>query len=439
MGYAFISYSTKNKETADAIKSLFNKNSIETWMAPNDIPPGSKYAQVISKAIKNCSCFVLLLTKNAQNSVWVPKEVERAINYKKVIIPVQLDNSLLNDEFEMYISTDQILPIRIIDETSDEVSNLLRIVSTHTRPDDIDLSEIAQKEIVRSSELIDSIQVGTVIEGKYKILREIGRGGYCIVYLSYNEKTNKTWAIKAIAKKAVRYEEFAKVFSTELTLLNTLSHPGIPRIIDIIETYKYFLIVMDYIEGVSIDRLIEETGAQDESVVIEWAIQLCEILGFLHSQKPAIIYNDLKPSNIMLKPDGKITLIDFGTSQRLTEQMQEQDSVCLGTANYSAPEKYVKGRIDQRTDIYSVGATIYYFVTGNDPITAQYITYPAKDNKRQMSKGLEHIISKCVQNDPMDRYQSIAELVSDLRNVETITKKLSKTNPLKRLVSFFDK
>ncbi|MBR4050472.1 MAG: toll/interleukin-1 receptor domain-containing protein [Clostridia bacterium] len=85
MGYAFISYSTKNKDSADGIKSLFNKNGIETWMAPNDIPAGSKYAEVISKALKNCSCLVLLLTNNSQNSLWVAKKVERAINYKKVI------------------------------------------------------------------------------------------------------------------------------------------------------------------------------------------------------------------------------------------------------------------------------------------------------------------------------------------------------------------
>ena len=91
MGYAFISYSSKNQISADAFNMLIKRNNIETWMAPYDIPAGSKYAQVINKAIKGCSCMVLLLTNDAQNSAWVAREVERAINYHKTIIPVQLE------------------------------------------------------------------------------------------------------------------------------------------------------------------------------------------------------------------------------------------------------------------------------------------------------------------------------------------------------------
>lgn len=112
MGYTFISYSTKNQSNADSIKLLFKKHNIEVWMAPYDIPPGSKYAQVINKAIKDCACFILMLSEESQNSVWVAKEVERAVNYRKPIIPVKLDESVLNDEFEFYISTDQVVAVK---------------------------------------------------------------------------------------------------------------------------------------------------------------------------------------------------------------------------------------------------------------------------------------------------------------------------------------
>lgn len=131
-GYAFISYSTKNQAAADSIRELLKRKGIATWMAPGDIPAGSKYAQVINRAVKECSCFVLVLTEDAQNSVWVAKEVERAINYRRPIIPVQLEDVTLNDEFELYISSDQLVAIRKIDEDSEEVQRLLAGITSYT-------------------------------------------------------------------------------------------------------------------------------------------------------------------------------------------------------------------------------------------------------------------------------------------------------------------
>ena len=136
MGYAFISYSSKNKDSADAIRNLFQKHQIDTWMAPNNIPVGSKYAQVINHALKECACLVLLLTQNAQDSLWVAKEVERAINYKKVIIPIQLEDLVLNDEFEFYICTDQVVFVSKIDESTTEIKNILKRVAACVNQDD---------------------------------------------------------------------------------------------------------------------------------------------------------------------------------------------------------------------------------------------------------------------------------------------------------------
>lgn len=116
MSYVFISYSTKNQSTADAVYKLLNDVGIEVWMAPNNIPAGSQYAQVIDRAIEDCSCFILLLSNDAQNSVWVSKEVELAVHYHKTIIPVQLEELTLNDEFETYISTNQIITMQKIDK-----------------------------------------------------------------------------------------------------------------------------------------------------------------------------------------------------------------------------------------------------------------------------------------------------------------------------------
>ena len=112
---------------------LLNRNGIRTWMAPGDIPPGSKYAAEINRAIKHCACFILMLTNDAQKSQWVEREIERAINYNKMIIPVQLENVVLNDQFELYLSTDQMIAIEKIDDQSEEVSRLLAVVGECVR------------------------------------------------------------------------------------------------------------------------------------------------------------------------------------------------------------------------------------------------------------------------------------------------------------------
>lgn len=131
-GYAFISYSTKNQDTANEIHKLLREDGISTWMAPGDIPAGRKYAQVINRAVKDCACFVLILTEDSQCSIWVAKETERAVNYRKPIIPVQLGQVELNDEFELYISTDQIVNIQSFDKYSEKVKRFISGVGAFT-------------------------------------------------------------------------------------------------------------------------------------------------------------------------------------------------------------------------------------------------------------------------------------------------------------------
>ena len=128
MGYVFISYSSMNQKEADIIKDYLKKQHINTWMAPENIPAGSRYAQVINKALKECACVVLLLTDEAQNSIWVDKEIERALNYRKTVIPIQIGELELNDSFEFYISTNQVITVQKVEEDSDEMEKVLSSV-----------------------------------------------------------------------------------------------------------------------------------------------------------------------------------------------------------------------------------------------------------------------------------------------------------------------
>lgn len=265
------------------------------------------------------------------------------------------------------------------------------------------------------------LEIGSVIDGKYKILNKVGQGGMSVVYLAMNEKANKQWAVKEVRKDGVLdFEAVKQGLVAETDILKKLSHPNLPSIIDVIDTDESFIIIMDYIQGNSLQKALDEYGAQPQDSVIEWAKQLTDVLGYLHTRTPPIIYRDMKPANIMLKPDGNVTLIDFGTAREFKEK-NLADTTCLGTVGYAAPEQFGgMGQTDARTDIYCLGATLYHLVTGMNPCEPPYEIKPIRDINPALSGGLERIILKCTQRDPNDRYQSAAELMYDLDHYEEI-------------------
>lgn len=255
--------------------------------------------------------------------------------------------------------------------------------------------------------------IGTLIEGKYEILKMIGKGGMSEVYLAMDKNLNKQWAVKEIQKKAWDKNNQVVVQSAlaEANMMKKLDHPCLPRIVDIIEKDDVIYVIMDYIEGEPLSKILEKEGAQEQGTVIGWAEELCGVLDYLHTQDPPIIYRDMKPANIMLQPNGNIKLIDFGIAREYKEQNLE-DTVSLGTKGYAAPEQFGgKGQTDQRTDIYCLGVTLYHLVTGKNPCEPPYEIYPIRYWDSGLSAGLESIILKCTQLNPEDRYQSCAELL----------------------------
>lgn len=268
-------------------------------------------------------------------------------------------------------------------------------------------------------------KIGSIIDGTYKVLEVIGRGGQSIVYLVRNARANQQWACKEIKK-----EDTALV--TDDKILKDLRHPNLPRIIDVYQTESTYLIIMDYIEGDTLRKVLREKGAQDESDVVKWGIQLCDVLSYLHSQDPPIIYRDMKPANVMLKKDGDIVLIDFGTARRYKENVSE-DTSALGTRGYAAPEQFGgRGQTDQRTDIYNLGATLYHLVTGHNPNKPPYEIKPIRQWDASLSSGLEKIILKCTQDDPDMRYQTCEELKEDLLRYRELDNEYIRTRKIRR-------
>lgn len=280
-------------------------------------------------------------------------------------------------------------------------------------------------------------KTGELIDGRYKILRKLGEGGMSVVYLAVNEKVNKHWAIKEVKKEGVEnFETVHQRLLTEADILKRLHHPNLPDIVDIIENEETFLLVMDYIEGRQLESIVQEYGPQNEETVVNWGKQLCDVLSYLHSQNPPIIYRDMKPANVMVQKDGKVVLIDFGTAREF-KKSQAEDTLCLGTCGYAAPEQYEgQGQSDIRTDIYCLGVTLYYLLTGHNPICKPYEIYPIRYWNTNLSSGLEMIILKCTRKNPSKRYQSCEELQQELSHYYKLDIEYQKSQKIKKLMLF---
>ena len=264
-------------------------------------------------------------------------------------------------------------------------------------------------------------KIGTVIDGKYQILKEIGRGGMSVVYLAMDTHLNKQWAVKEILKKGngKNGEIIVNSLLAEANLMKRLDHPTFPRIVDIIDNGTTIYVIEDYIEGESMDKILLEYGAQPEEKVIDWAMQIADALSYLHSQKPPIIYRDMKPANVMLKPEGNIKIIDFGIAREYKEQ-NLADTTVLGTKGYAPPEQY-SGQTDPRSDIFALGMTMHHLLTGVDPRNGEPYA-PVRQWNPELSEGIEIIIDRCVQPASENRYQNCADLIYDLEHPELITK-----------------
>ncbi|WP_298838343.1 serine/threonine-protein kinase [Clostridium sp.] len=259
--------------------------------------------------------------------------------------------------------------------------------------------------------------IGSVFEDKYQILDILGRGGMSTVYLAKDIKLQKLWAIKEVSISTINSKSN---LMAETNILKKLDHPALPRIVDIITKEDRIYLVLDYIDGISLDIQLQEVGIIEEKTVIDWAKQICDVLNYLHCLKPnPIIYRDMKPGNLMLTSLGKIKLIDFGIAREYKEEVSA-DTTCIGTKGYAALEQYGSHQTDARTDIYSLGVTLYHLSTGRGPNDPPYEIKPAREINPLLSEGFEYIISKCTQQDPTLRYQSVKELIYDFENIRKL-------------------
>ncbi len=281
------------------------------------------------------------------------------------------------------------------------------------------------------------LKAGFVLDGKYRILSVIGQGGMSTVYLAVHEKLKQKWAVKEISMEyCENYEMISRQLIVEADILKRLDHPGLPKIVDIIEKKDAIWMVMEFVEGKTLKEIVNERGRIDEKEILIWGKQLCEVLSYLHSRKPSIIYRDLKPENIILKKTGRLVLIDFGTAREYCYKNNVCDAMYLGTKGYAAPEQYGgMGQTDERTDIYCLGVTLYSLLTGYNPEKPPYKIYPEKYWGEHISLEMKSVLLKCIQLEPEKRYQNCKELAYAFSQIDYKGQK-RKANERRKIIKF---
>jgi eukaryotic-like serine/threonine-protein kinase len=263
---------------------------------------------------------------------------------------------------------------------------------------------------------------GTVLQGRYVVEGQLGIGGMSVVYrgrdLRFKDVVRQT-AIKEMYQSAPNSQTRLlnlKNFEREAGLLATLNHPAIPKVYDFFEESEKIYLILELVNGRDLESVLDEAGGPlDEARVARWIIQICDVLSYLHTREPElIVFRDMKPSNVMVSADERITLIDFGIARVLTSL--ERKGTMIGTEGYSPPEQY-RGVVEPRSDIYALGATMHHLLTANDPRMETPFTFhermPRQLNPR-LSPEIEAIITRALEYDVNARWASAAELKAAL-------------------------
>ncbi|MGQ9467449.1 MAG: serine/threonine protein kinase [Anaerolineae bacterium] len=253
---------------------------------------------------------------------------------------------------------------------------------------------------------------GQMLQNRYRIVRNLGGGGMGTVYLAEDIRlANKLCAVKELLPdpRATLEEQMqaAEQFQREAAILAHLSHPNLPNVYDYFEEANQFYLVMDYIEGETLaDRLRRSPQGLPPEEVAGWGVQLCNVLEYLHSQHPPVIFRDMKPANVMVTPQGEVKLIDFGVA-RLFDPGKRTDTLKMGTAGYAPPEQYAgQGQTTPRSDLYALGVTLHELLTGDDPTAHPFTFTPPHQLNRAISPALSAVVMRAVQLDPAARYPS---------------------------------
>jgi serine/threonine-protein kinase len=266
----------------------------------------------------------------------------------------------------------------------------------------------------------EPLPTGHLLDGRYRIGKVIGVGGMGRVYLANDTRlANRPVAVKEMmVGEGLQEQKAVEDFSREARVLAPLSHPGIPNLIDYFAERGRHYLVMEYISGGDLQGLLDQRGAGarvPEAQVLRWAREILDVLAFLHSQDPPIVYRDLKPGNIMIDQHGRAMIIDFGIARFLPPGGRGTQ---IGSVGYAPPEQYL-GKLEPRSDLYSLGATMHHLLTGRDPQLEPPFSFPPV---RELASGIsphtERLVMWTLEREAHKRPASAAAMLESIPAVE---------------------
>ncbi len=257
-----------------------------------------------------------------------------------------------------------------------------------------------------------------LLKGRYRLLGKLGEGAFGAVYKALDMQFNRPVAIKVMSQNGphMQMQEAIDAFQREARLLAALQHPSLPIIYEHFCDAERWYFVMSFIEGETLEEYLNKAkgGRLVTDEVLNIGIQICEVLDYLHTRNPQIVFRDLKLSNIMRTPDGRIYLIDFGIARHF-KPGQSKDTVAFGSAGYAAPEQHGRAQTTPRTDIYSLGAVLHQLVTGNDPSQTPFRFVLPRLYDQSIPAGLETLIMQMLDMDASKRPSSMASVKQALQ------------------------
>jgi len=259
--------------------------------------------------------------------------------------------------------------------------------------------------------------------GKYQLLGELGRGGMSIVYNALHTTLNRPVAVKMLNHQLAFDERFRASFHQEALMIASLDHENIVTVYDTEQAYATYFIVMEYVRGMPLSKMIENAGRLPFEQARDILVQICRALGYAHTH--GIIHRDIKPTNVLMTHDGRVKLMDFGIARVQRGEAKPEDEEIVGTAEYMAPEQIQGVGVDRRTDIYALGITAYQMLTGELPFIAAnpydvllaHVTKPMPGVRAKVPNAppeLVQFIERATQKDPAKRYQNLEEAESFL-------------------------